>query len=158
MNSGADIFGAASPTLPAVLGHEDAHSDGRMEGQFEGDGGLALVVSDEDEWTEALDSSSMRHWDTWSFLCIELLGGDATDLVKDRLLGGIAGNDHETAGVSFFFSDGITTAVWVGVWKGGQWLSIWEVRVAYEGARARVIRRRTGHGWQIIEERMKRRD
>lgn len=75
----------------------------------------------------------MRHRDTWSFLCIELLGGDATDLVKDGLLVGIAGNDHKTTGVFFFFSDSITTAVWVGVWKGGQWLSIWEVRVTFVG-------------------------
>jgi len=64
----------------------------------------------------------VRHRDTWSGVRIEQLRGDALDLVKDRLLDGVAGDDRETTGVSFLFCDSVATAVWVGVWRGGQWL------------------------------------
>jgi hypothetical protein len=118
----ADTFRPTSSAIPAILGHEDAHSDGRMKRYFESDGGLALVVSDDDDWTMALRSSSMRHGDTWSGLCVELFGGDAIDLVEDGLLDGVARNDCETTRIFFLFCDSVTTAVWVGVWRGGQWV------------------------------------
>ena len=59
----------------------------------------------------------MRHRDTWSGLCVELLGGDGMDLVKDGLLDSVAGDDCETPRVSFLFCDSVTTAVWVGIWE-----------------------------------------
>lgn len=78
----------------------------------------------------------MRHWDTWSGLCVELLGGDGMDLVEDGLLDGVAGDDRETARVSFLFCDSVTTAVWVGVW---------EVVSAEDGEKD--ICRAAGHAW-----------
>ena len=91
----------------------------------------------------ALYSSSVRHRDTWSGLCIKVLGGDAMDLVKDRLLEGVAGDDHEATGVLFFFSDSVTTAVWVGVWRSGQGMTmsmrVREARVALQGGRAQEM-------------------
>ena len=65
------------------------------------------------------------------------------DLVKDRLLEGVAWDDHETTGVFFFFSDSVTTAVWVGVWKGGQGMTmsmrVRKARVVLQGGRAQEM-------------------